>query len=119
AQGHTSVDGPHLDFPAQHCVNERDVDLSREVVATALKTRVWGDGYHEIEVTVGPATDARTSFAGNADTRPRLHARRDLHLQTTRPNGVAGAITGMAHGARNLAAAATGGTGLCAIEAHH
>src|SRR5262245_9252007 len=104
----------HLDVRAQRRLGRGDRQLEVDVVALALEERVRRDGHGEIEVT--PAAGGARALAGHAHALPRLHAGRNLHIELPPSSLPAGAATGRARLAADVAGAMTGRAGLFHLE---
>src|SRR5262245_23529900 len=104
----------HLDVCSEGRLGRGDRQLELDVVALALEERMGRDGHGEIEVT--PAAGRARALAGHAHALPRLHAGRNFHVELPPPSLPAGAATGRARLAADVAGAVAGRAGLIHLE---
>src|SRR5579872_1784578 len=74
-----AVDGRYFDLGAQAGLGDRDGDADLDVVAVAREERMLLDARGDVEVACGRAHSAGVAFAGDAQARSVLRARRNVH----------------------------------------
>ncbi len=76
--------GWHVDVSAQSRKCRRDVYVTRQIIAMALKHFMITDMEYDIEVAMFTAACTAFAFSGESQPRTRLNALRDLECDMTR-----------------------------------
>src|SRR3546814_7955352 len=78
-----SIEGLNIDGGAKCCMREADRHLAIQVVALALKDRVWANLHIDVQIAVRRTTRPCFALASEADAVTGIDTGRDLDLEHT------------------------------------
>src|SRR3546814_95650 len=78
-----AIEGWHIDGGAECCLREADRHLAIQVVALALKDRVWANLHIDVQIAVRRTTRPCFALASETDAVTGIDTGRDLDLEHT------------------------------------
>ena len=91
-QRRITVHRRHDNLVTQRCLGDINLQVENNVVATALEELVRGHVEDDKQIACRPAVQAGATFAGQANLRIAVHARRNLDLLRDRAINLLAAV---------------------------